>query len=132
MAKLPISDRKYHVRITHFRREPQEAAKKRTAWWTNGISPAVIFLTAVIPYSSLHLLFHLPSLRCRYKVALQMESPSVELEFEAINPAHVINQYNLPISESRTESLWQMMVQWGLYFGYAWFIIWLSQFSGCI
>ena len=32
VAKIPISHRKYHVRIPHFCRYPQEAARKRTAW----------------------------------------------------------------------------------------------------
>jgi hypothetical protein len=32
VAKLPQSYRKYHDRITHFCRDPQEAARKRTAW----------------------------------------------------------------------------------------------------
>ena len=43
---------------------------------------------------------------------------------EDISPQDVYNQYNLSISESRNEAIWQLMVQWGVYFGFSWFITW--------
>ena len=77
--------------------------------------PPAMFLTIVFIYSSIQIIFHLYSLQYRYKVSMQMTSPRSELGLVQIDPVHVVNQYNLPLSESRSESIWQMMVQCGVY-----------------
>ena len=83
-----------------------------------------MFLTIVSIFSGIQTLFHLYSLQYRFKVSMQMTSPRSELGLVQINPVHVVNQYNLPLSESRSESIWQMMVQWGVYFCFSWFVTW--------
>ena len=88
-----------------------------------------MFLSVVSIFSIVQTIFHLPSLWYRYKVSMQMESASSELGQENIDPSHVVNQYNLPISESRNEAIWQMMVQWGQYYCLAWYVTWRLQIS---
>ena len=103
--------------------------KLRFKNWMSGVEPSAIFLTVVLAYSLIQTILNLPTLWYRFKVAHQMASPRVELEHKTIEPAHVLNQFNIPISESRGESIWQLMVQWGVYFWLAWYITWLSQIS---
>eukprot|EP00092_Neocalanus_flemingeri_P012634 GFUD01013617.1.p1 GENE.GFUD01013617.1~~GFUD01013617.1.p1 ORF type:complete len:645 (-),score=122.53 GFUD01013617.1:213-2147(-) len=91
--------------------------------------PPAMFLTVVCIFSTVQILFHLPSLSYRYKVSMQMDSPRSELGLETIDPFYVVNQYNLPRSESKNESIWQMMVQWGMYFCLSWFVTWRLQLS---
>jgi hypothetical protein len=88
-----------------------------------------MFLTIVFLFSTVQIIFQLPSLWYRYKVSIQMASPRSELGLEVVDPVHVFNQYNLPLSESSGESIWQMMVQWGVYFCFSWFITWRLKLS---
>ena len=91
--------------------------------------PPAMFLSVVSIFSMVQIIFHLPSLWYRFKVSMQMESAICELGQENIDPSHVVNQYNLPISESRNEAIWQMMVQWGQYYCLAWYVTWRLQIS---
>jgi hypothetical protein len=91
--------------------------------------PPAMFLTVVTIFSTFQIVFHLPSLWYRFKVSMQMESPACELGREIIDPKHVVNQYNLPISESKNEAIWQMMVQWGQYFCLSWYVTWRLKIS---
>ena len=86
--------------------------------------PQALFLFVLMIFSTIQILLNLPSLWWRFKVTLQMASPSYEMGMDTIDPFHVVNQYNLPRSEARHEAIWQMMVQWGVYFSYSWFFNW--------
>ena len=88
-----------------------------------------MFLTVIICFSLIMIIFHLPSLWFKFKLAVQMESSEVEQGLQTIDPHHVINQYNLSLSESFKESTWQLMVQWGVYFGFSWFVTWRLTLS---
>ena len=58
-----------------------------------------------------------------------MESYEVEQGLENIDPYNVVNQHNYPVSESFGESTMQLMVQWGVYFSFSWFITWRLKLS---
>ena len=89
--------------------------------------PPAMFMTVVMMFSLIITIVHIPSLWYRYRVSMQMENPNTESEMEEICPKDVYNQYNLSISESQNEAIWQMMVQWGQYFCFAWFVTWRLQ-----
>ena len=86
--------------------------------------PPAMFLSIVMMFSLIQTILHIPSVRSRYRVSMHMENPSTEAGTETICPQDVYNQYNLSISESKTEAILQLMVQWGLYFGFSWFMTW--------
>ena len=86
--------------------------------------PPAMFLSIVMIFSLIQTVLHIPSIRSRYRVSMQMENPNTESGMEEICPQDVYNQYNLSISQSKTEAIWQLMVQWGVYFGFSWFITW--------
>ena len=91
--------------------------------------PVAMWLTATLVFSLATSLFHLPSLWLRYKVAMQMESYEAERGLDTIDPYHVVNQHNFPVFESSGESTMQLMVQWGVYFSFSWFITWRLKLS---
>ena len=88
-----------------------------------------MFLTVVVLFSSVLVVIQLRSLWFKYKVDTLMECPRTEIKSKQIDPRHVINQYNLTLTEASKESVWQLMVQWGCYFCFAWFITWRLRLS---
>ena len=91
--------------------------------------PPAMFLTVVVLFSSVLVVIQLRSLWFKYKVDTLMECPRTETKREQIDPRHVINQYNLTLTEASKESVWQLMVQWGCYFCFSWFITWRLRLS---
>ena len=91
--------------------------------------PPAMFLTIVMMLSLIISIFHIPSLWYRYRLSMQMKNPNTEFGMEEISPKDVYNQYNLSISESQNEAIWQMMVQWSQYFGFSWFVTWRLEVS---
>ena len=67
--------------------------------------PPAMFLSVVMIFSFIQVMFHIPSLWFRYRVSMQMENPNTESGMEDISPQDVYNQYNLSISESKNEAI---------------------------
>ena len=91
--------------------------------------PPAMFLTIVMIISSILVIVQLPTLWFKYKVEMMMEDIKTEEENKKVNPMYVMNQHNLALTEASKESIWQMMVQWGVYFGFSWFISWRLSLS---
>ena len=94
-----------------------------------GFKSSSRILLIVMIISSAHIVLNLPSLWYRFKVSMQMKNRRAELEFESVDPGYVVNQFNIPIAESRNESTLQMMIQWGVYYNYAWYITWYLKLN---
>ena len=91
-------------------------------------APAM-FLTIVMVVSSILVMFQLPSLRFRYNAEKMMNEAEIERMDTSVNPMHVMNQHNFSLTEASKESIWQLMVQWGVYFRNSWFITWRLSLS---
>ena len=91
--------------------------------------PPAMFLTIVMIISSILVTCQLPTLWFKYKVEMMMKDAETEAEKKSIDPKYVMNQHNLSLTEASKESIWQMMVQWGVYFSFVWFISWRLSLS---
>ena len=74
-------------------------------------------------------MFQIPSIWYQFKEKTALCKSEYEEGLVDISPELVVNQYNLSIIESGTESIWQMVTQWGIYFSLSWLIAWRMTLS---
>eukprot|EP00092_Neocalanus_flemingeri_P013387 GFUD01014431.1.p1 GENE.GFUD01014431.1~~GFUD01014431.1.p1 ORF type:complete len:706 (+),score=95.53 GFUD01014431.1:848-2965(+) len=87
-------------------------------------------LLMIFFFSLIFVFFQAPSIWYQYQVKTAMCKSEFETGILKISPEEVVNQYNLSIMESGTESIWQMLTQWGsTYFNITWLLTWIMSLS---